>query len=331
MRRAVARGRVFPQSFSTDRRYGRLSVKAVALFPLIWVNADDQGRLCGDPEEIKYSCCPNIDHITKSDVPGLLRELADNDLILCYKTSKSAAIQILDWWDPHRSPQWAWPSDYPPPEGWTDHLRYKKDSKTVITQNWPVSGEEPSSSQVSDDSQSGERSGERSGGRSGEEVDGFQVSADSQSGERSGEKPRKAPSFPRTPILTSIKGDGKGGGRGKRNSPEGSGEKPSSPSLADLERENEERVYGNLVENFRMRWGRVSSKNPNVVIPRPLKAEDEAKLRDLAKEITAAGGCEEPMIKKAFDEAAGAEKLYISYVRGILLDWLGVDRKHHGT
>ena len=58
MRRAVARGRVFPQSYSTDRRYGHLSLKAGFLYPMMWANADDQGRLCGDPEEIKYSVCP---------------------------------------------------------------------------------------------------------------------------------------------------------------------------------------------------------------------------------------------------------------------------------
>lgn len=327
MRRAVARGRVFPQSFSTDRRYGRLSVKAVALFPLMWVNADDQGRLCGDPEEIKYSCCPNIDHVSKTDVPGILREFVDNDLILCYKTSKSAAIQILDWWDPHRSPQWAWPSDYPPPEDWTDHLRYKKDAKTVLTLNWPVSGEDINSSQVSNDSQSGERSGERSG----EKGDGVQVSTDSLSGERSGEKTRKSPSFPQTPISIPIKGNGKGGRRRKGNSPEDSGEKTSLPSLADLEDEGEGRVYEILKENYRMRWGRVSAAAPDKTIPRPLKTGDEAQLRGLAKEISAAGGCEEPMIKKAFDEATGAKKLYVSYVRAILLDWLGVSRKHYGT
>ncbi|GAJ14160.1 unnamed protein product, partial [marine sediment metagenome] len=43
MRRAVARGRIFPQSYSTDRRYGHLSLMACALFPLMWVNCDDQG------------------------------------------------------------------------------------------------------------------------------------------------------------------------------------------------------------------------------------------------------------------------------------------------
>jgi len=96
MRRAVARGRVFPQSYSTDRRYGRLSLKAVALFPLLWVNADDQGRLCGDPEEIKYAVCPNVDHITKADVPALLEELDKNDLIKVYNASKTKAIQLQD-------------------------------------------------------------------------------------------------------------------------------------------------------------------------------------------------------------------------------------------
>ncbi len=135
MRRAVARGRVFPQSYSTDRRYGRLSLKAVAFFPLMWVNADDQGRLCGDPEEIKYAVCPNIDHITKADVPGLLQELHDNKLIFCYDTPKSAAIQLLDWWDIQR-PQWASPSEYSPPKGWNDRLRYHSSPTEIIIENW---------------------------------------------------------------------------------------------------------------------------------------------------------------------------------------------------
>jgi len=153
MKRAFARGRVFPQSYSTDRRYGRLSLKACALFPLIWVNADDQGRLCGDPEEVKYACCPNIDHITKADVPQILEELEQNQLIKIYTTSKSAAIQILDWWNVQK-PQWAWPSEYPPPEGWHDRLRYKKGARTVVTENWP-SGESRDDAQVSEEKASG--------------------------------------------------------------------------------------------------------------------------------------------------------------------------------
>ena len=141
MRRAIARGRVFPQSYSTDRRFSRLSIMAIALYPLMWANADDQGRLGGDPDEIKYTCCPNIDHITKSDIPALLTELSENHLIVSYKTSKTEAIQMLDWWEVQRL-QWAWPSEYPAADGWKDHLRYKKNAKEVLTLNWPVSPED---------------------------------------------------------------------------------------------------------------------------------------------------------------------------------------------
>ncbi len=185
MKRAFARGRVFPQSYSTDRRYGRLSLKACALFPLIWVNADDQGRLCGDPEEVKYACCPNIDHITKADIPQILGELEQNQLIKIYDTPKSAAIQLLDWWNIQK-PQWAWPSEYPPPEGWHDKLRYKKGAKTVVTENWP-SGESRNDAQVNGEKVSGndESSAQVRAGKSGpgEAQNPIQVNKESLSGE----------------------------------------------------------------------------------------------------------------------------------------------------
>lgn len=146
MRRAVARGRIYPQSYSTDRRIGRLSIKACALLPLLWANADDQGRLSGEPDEIKYAVCPNIDHITKTDIPEILTELKENQLVSVYDTDKSAALQILDWWDIQK-PQWAWPSEYPSPNGWKDRLRYKKGAKEVVTFNWDSMSPESSPEQ----------------------------------------------------------------------------------------------------------------------------------------------------------------------------------------
>jgi len=271
LRRAIARGRVFPQSYSTDRRYGRLSLKACALFPLMWANADDQGRLCGDPEEIKYATCPNIDHITKADIPGLLEELNKNTLIKVYSTSKAEAIQILDWWDVHR-PQWAWPSQYPPPEGWQDHLRYKKGAKEVVTQSWPVSGETQNSTQVI-----------------------AQVSAKNLSGEQS-----------KNPLTTpSEKERGKRKEeteRGRGNSPERSGEKTTSSLVTSA-----------LLDNFPKAFG----KRPN--------SRELAYLRDIEKEISAAGATAE-QVRDAFKEAAKQNKLHLSYVRAILLDWLGIAR-----
>lgn len=83
-----------------------------------------------------------------------------------------------------------------------------------------------------------------------------------------------------------------------------------------------------LKENYRMRWGHVRAENPDKIIPRQLKAKDEAQLRDLAIELSAAGGCPADTIKQAFDEAVGQHKYSVSYVRAVLLDWLGVERVH---
>lgn len=298
MRRAVARGRVFPQSYSTDRRYGRLSLKACAIFPLMWANADDQGRLPGDPEEIKYACCPNIDHIAKADIPGLLEELAKTGLIKLYNTSKTKAIQILDWWDVHR-PQWAWPSQYPPPEGWQDHLRYKKGAKEVATQNWPVSGETQNGTQVSENNGSGETA--------------------------------------QRPLLTThMKEETE---RGKRkeeggNSPETQNgtqvrNHPSPSPTGDLIKNSSE-IFSELTNCFRYRWGRVPAEDPYSVIPREPDPKESAQLRDLAEELSAAGGLPRGFVKRAFDEAVEYEKKHISYVGGVLFAWMGIERDPPG-
>lgn len=130
-----------PQSLSTDPRMGRVSLKAALLFPLMWINCDDQGRISGDPDEIKYATCPNIDHITKIDIPELLEELERQGFLKVYSTSKTKAIQMLDWWEEQKL-QWAYPSRYPAQNDWTDHLRYHSTPKEIITENWPPSGEQ---------------------------------------------------------------------------------------------------------------------------------------------------------------------------------------------
>ncbi len=249
-------------------------MKACALFPLMWANADDQGRLCGDPEEIKYAACPNIDHITKADIPELLEELAKNHLLKTYNTSKTEAIQLLDWWDVHR-PQWAWPSQYPPPEGWQDHLRYKRGAKEVVTQGWPISGETHDSPQVT-----------------------AQVSTNDASGEQ-GENPLTTPSLK---GKRKLKEETERGNSPER-SPESSGEKSAPSPVAAL-------VF---YTSFQKAWGR----KPNT--------REVAQLRDLEKKISSAGATPE-QIHNAFKEAAVQNKLHISYVRAILLDWLGIER-----
>lgn len=289
MRRAVARGRVFPQRYSTDRRYARLSLKALSLFPLMWVNADDQGRLTGDPEEIKYAVCPNIDHITKQDIPELLKELTKNSLIKLYNMDNGTeAIQLIDWWDSHR-PQWAWPSEYTAPPGWKDHMRYKKGAREVITLAW-FSGEPLPDVQVSP-----------------------QVRENTPSGEDSGEKSKEEKETKRRTI-----GKGKGKGKGRGNSPEDSGEKlPSATPTADLS------VFSNLFQLLNEKFTLAFGRKPD--------SRETTQLRDLGNEILSSGRPPPTAadVHGAFKEAAKANKMNASYVRAVLLDWLGIARVHH--
>jgi len=136
--------RILPQSLSTDPRYARLSLKAKVLYPLLWVNADDQGRLSADPEKVKLAVCASVPEISSEDIPDLIQEMHQSrspgqphGLVVYYHTNqKNPVIQIADWWQVER-PQWAWPSEYAPPPGWIDHLRYKRGREEVVKVNWP--------------------------------------------------------------------------------------------------------------------------------------------------------------------------------------------------
>jgi len=263
----------------------------------MWVNCDDQGRLTGDPDEIKYATCPNIDYITKGDIPELLKELQTQELIKVYLTSKVNAIQMLDWWEVQRL-QWAYPSQYPPPEGWTDHLRYHPTPKEIITENWPPAG------QLANEL-----------------------------------LPSKLPSQPASALPSKLQSEvsqtlptekekekerGRGNRRGRGNLPSAlpSALGSTSPSLtADISK-----ILKELTRCFKTEWGRVPAGEPYKVIPRELGARESAQLRDLAKDLSAAGGVPLDYIKQAFGEAASQTKFHISYVRAVLLDWLGVPR-----
>jgi len=280
MRRTIARGRLVPQSLSTDPRMGRLSLKAALLFPLMWINCDDQGRISGDPDEVKYAVCPNIEHIARADIPELLRELETHEFIKVYATSKTKAIQMLDWWEEEKL-QWAYPSRYPPPEGWTDHLRYHPTPKEIITENWPPP--ERLGKELASDAR------HTPGDGLGSEL-GSALQPDK---ERSKE------------IIENEKGKRKGRGRGRGRLPSALG---SNPPLANSS------LLNKLHEVFPEAWGRAPD------------SRETAQLRDLERELSAAGGAAAEQICDAFKEAAAENKLHVSYVRAILCDWLGIPR-----
>ena len=277
MKRAIARGRLVPQSLSTDPRYGRLSLKAQVLYPLLWVNADDQGRLSGDPDEIKYAACPSIKEVTAEEIPDLLQQMETRGMIKVYTTSKTKATQMLDWWDVQKL-QWAYPSEYPPPEGWQDRLRYHASPKEIVTENWPSKAPNSLPKELPN-------------------------ALPKEKGNKS--KSRRVP--PPSPERENEKGKEGGNRRGRGNLPSALGSN-SSPPLTGSD------LFDYLVATLPQAFGR----KPD--------SRESAQLRDLGKEVSSAGGATAAQIDDAFKEAARQNKMHISYVRAILLDWLGVAR-----
>lgn len=137
-------------------------------------------------------------------------------------------------------------------------------------------------------------------------------------------------------------------GKGKNkdldlNKGEGRGRKVPhpSPSPGDLCTDIH-KILDKLLESFRIEFGRVPAEkyqlfhergigalDPGDITPREPSARERAQLRDLAQEISAAGGCPLSYIREAFREAAGQNvksKMSVTYVRAILFDWLGIER-----
>ncbi|MDO8750919.1 MAG: hypothetical protein Q7K03_07225 [Dehalococcoidia bacterium] len=118
--------RMLRSSLSRARDFGSLSTRAQLLYVLLVLNADDQGRLQAAPDIIKLDVCPRVPDITMEAIP-----------------------ELLQWWEEQRSLQWAYPSDYPPPDVWDDCLRFRQGGN-VITLNWPSSSDGATSVPLSD-------------------------------------------------------------------------------------------------------------------------------------------------------------------------------------
>ncbi len=93
---------------------------------------------------------------------------------------------------------------------------------------------------------------------------------------------------------------GKGEGKGKEPHP--------TPTLVSLS------LFQALTDSFYKAWGRMP------------ESRETAQLRDLGKEISSAGGATAKQVHDAFREAALQNKMHVSYIRAILLDWLGIQR-----
>ena len=96
------------------------SLPAQLLFDRLITQADDQGRLVGDPRSVRATCMPLVEEATPETVEGWLVELAGQGLILRYGEPGRQYVQIAGWWEHQGSMRRAYGSRYPSPEGWAD-------------------------------------------------------------------------------------------------------------------------------------------------------------------------------------------------------------------
>lgn len=96
---------------------------AQLLFDRMLTQADDQGRLVGDPRVVKTLCMPLIDAATPRSIEKWLGQLAKEGMVTRYKAGGVALVQFVNWWDHQAGMKKSFPSRYPAPEGWTDRIR----------------------------------------------------------------------------------------------------------------------------------------------------------------------------------------------------------------
>jgi hypothetical protein len=98
-------------------------VEAQLLFDRLIAQADDQGRLQGEPRVVAALCMPLVRAATERAVGRWLAELAETGLVARYEVGAVRLIQLRGWWDNQGSPRRAYPSRYPAPDGWADRVR----------------------------------------------------------------------------------------------------------------------------------------------------------------------------------------------------------------
>lgn len=98
-------------------------VEAQLLFDRLIAQADDQGRLQGEPRVVAALCMPLVRVATERAVARWLAEIEAAGLIERYEVGVVRLIQLRGWWDNQGAPRRAYPSRYPAPDGWDDKVR----------------------------------------------------------------------------------------------------------------------------------------------------------------------------------------------------------------
>lgn len=120
--------------------FGRLSLEAKVLWPMLLASSDDQGRGIADPDVVSWQVCPNVRELDVVTVESALNEMGKQGMLDIYTDERGRKIyQIIRWWE-WQQPQWAAPSRFAAPDGWTDRIRYNAKGRTYVEENWKQPG-----------------------------------------------------------------------------------------------------------------------------------------------------------------------------------------------
>jgi len=136
----MANRRVILSAIFEDEWYGPLSFFEQQLWIGLFARcADDQGRLQDNPIVIRAQVFP-YKEIPPKEIEDALAKFFASGKIIRYEIAGKKLIQLKRWWENQR-PQWAGPSKWPSPEGWTDRIRTRRNNEYIV-ENWPSSAKQ---------------------------------------------------------------------------------------------------------------------------------------------------------------------------------------------
>ena len=116
---------IYPDAALSESLAG-CSIGAQLLFDRLIATADDQGRHRGGAGSVWAETFPRMRKIRESDVSKWLDELDGAGMIIRYQDDGEDLIQLRSWWNWQRL-EWARPSRWAAPEGWTDAVGKRPD------------------------------------------------------------------------------------------------------------------------------------------------------------------------------------------------------------
>ena len=140
----MANRRMIASDVFEDEFTGQLPGKEFKLWiGIIVAVADDQGRMIDNPALLraKVFLYDNIDY---DEIESALKKFHKAGRIVRYSAGGKSLIQLVNWWK-YQGLNWASPSSYLPPDGWTDKEKHNvrlpgSDKPTVVKRNWLMAG-----------------------------------------------------------------------------------------------------------------------------------------------------------------------------------------------